>query len=407
MRRWWFGIALLAGCYRPATEAACSVHCTMNTGCPGDQMCGASGWCHPPGADICDPTDDARVFDDAPLGDSTIVDLALIDIGGGPPYVFGTGIFTLSQNILPTNDVVLPTLINTTNPTACTVHQPPLGPEVCLIYARTIRDTNGAVRAEGTRPLVLVASETIDLLHGIDAASHVGGVPGAGAFPGDCGLFVNPLPATGGGAGGAAGGSFQGQGGTGGAAGAGTAGAPALATSKPIYVRGGCNGGGGLGGSPPGSGAFGGGAVYLIAASAITLGPNARINVSGAGASNSFGSGNGGGSGGLIGLDAPQFSNQGELMANGGGGSSGYNNMISTAGFDSTAPPFGGLGGTQAIGSGGKGAGGITMLMGLPGAATAANLNAGGGGGGSGYILAYPAGMAGMVNNGRVAPLAI
>jgi hypothetical protein len=386
-RAWWIGLAVMAGCYAPRSEAPCTVSCNgVGSPCPGDQVCLADHRCHEASGG-CGPID-------APVGTSDT----------GPPYCFGGGLVQVCFDTISQAAITLPSFIETTTSTACAPHEP-LATEACVVFGRTITDRMGAVRAQGALPLILVATETIDLTSGLDLSSHVGSVNGAGGNPIEC---VPPVAPTlnGGGAGGAAGGTFQGSGGQGGSAGGGHQGTPSTPVTFPTHLRGGCDGGLGINGAGAlGRQGLGGGAVYLIAGSAINVAAAARINVSGSGATGGDGSGNGGGAGGMIGLDAVVFAIQGELMANGGGGSAGFDGTTAD-GNDSSNPTIGGIGGsTNGAGKGGNGAGGSTMpLVGAVGGSVTLPGNGGGGGGGGGFILVHPSSAIPGVSGANVSP---
>src|SRR5262249_29629712 len=141
-----------------------------------------------------------------------------------------------------------------------------------------------------------------------------------------------------GGAGGGAGGSLGTRGGDGGTGDTNNNGPP-VGTAKggvagvvqlpPTMLRGGCPGGDGgtADASHRGPGGNGGGAVYLIAGSAIHI--IGDVFASGAGGMSTPGTvsaeegGGGGGTGGMIGLDAPSIDIPGRVVANGGAGAGG------------------------------------------------------------------------------------
>jgi hypothetical protein len=266
------------------------------------------------------------------------------------------------------------------------------------------------VRAIGTKPLVLIATQTLTVSANtgvIDVGSHRNPPAptntefyGAGANPTICQSPNGPGPG-----GGGAGGSFLTLGGTGGAgtgasAVGGTPG-PAIPLAAQGLVHGGCPGqtSNGTAGIIFGAG---GGAVYLIAGKTITIGGTVIAGGAGArsglpiGASGGDGAG-GGGSGGMIGLDAPTIIVTGLLIANGGGGGSGGNAIAGHSGDDAltTMAPDGGGSNSSANGSNaGAGFGGDGSSGGAGGNGSAAKpANAqdipggGGGGGGAGVIL--------------------
>jgi hypothetical protein len=290
----------------------------------------------------------------------------------------------------PTGDITLQGSLNTDTSPMC---MPPKsgGDGYCVIAANniTVADT---VAATGSKPLVLVATARIESESGttLDVASHHSSIPprtGAGAGSADC--MMGTLPLANGGGGGGAGGSFAAAGGNGGSGNgnAGAGGRPG-AMQVPTILRGGCPGQDGINGTF-GIGGKGGGAVYLIANTAIVI--SGAINASGEGGrpgvTGSAGGG-GGGSGGMIGLDAPTINNSGVVYANGASGGEGGG--VATAGIigpeptgTTPSPPAGG--GTTNGGDGGTGSG-AGATAGGPGSNGAGGGNPGGGGGGGGGI---------------------
>lgn len=280
------------------------------------------------------------------------------------------------------------------------------GPALCVIAARTIH-VDAPVRASGSRALVLLATESLEIGgHGMvdvgsyrDVSGPVTEILGAGRASGAlCGS-----PSAGGndgglsvGAGGGAGGSFGGRGGNG-ARGdnnnGGGGGESAIAAATPTFVRGGCAGtSGGSGASNAGGkAAAGGGAVHLIAGTSIANAGHIRACGMGGYGGAVLSGGGGGGSGGFIGLDAPSVANSGILNANGGGGGEGGGGIEAGATASSattgTASAPGGSGNDNG-GDGGAGSFGAT----LTGGAGATGGNGGGaGGGGAGVIRVFPA----------------
>lgn len=258
------------------------------------------------------------------------------------------------------------------------------GPFACVIAGNSVW-LHGTVRAVGSRPLVVVATETLVVPSAatLDVASHRGGIAGAGASPTACGI-----PGSADGASGGAGGTLGGIGGAGGKdSNNNTYGTPAAPTPI-VGLRGGCSGGRGASGGSQGAG---GGAVLLIA-SHLTI--DGVINASGAGGlATSPGGGGGGGSGGMIVLDASVIDGAGIVFANGGGGAGGSSTATGTAGSDPapTAPtaPAAGGGGVSGANGGSGGAGANAA----GGAGTASEFlgGGGGGGGGAGVIVVFAA----------------
>jgi hypothetical protein len=254
-------------------------------------------------------------------------------------------------------------------------------PGWCVIAATDLTVT-GAVTAIGAKPLVLVATGTLQVDGTLDVASHRGGQTGAGAVAADATLCDPGTPP--GNSGGGAGGSFGAIGGNGGNAG-GIAGA-----IKPTNVlRGGCSGQDGKTGTNGTKGA-GGGAVYLIAGTKIAV--TGAINASGAagtaGVTGNAGAG-GGGAGGLIGLDAPMVTNSGAIFANGGGGAEGSGNNTAGNNGNESALGIAAAATASASNGGDGGAGGAATAAGTGG--NAATFGGGGGGGGAGAIKLFQA----------------
>jgi hypothetical protein len=258
--------------------------------------------------------------------------------------------------------------------------------QACVIAGTIVSIPAGAVvTVSGSKPLVLLATQTLTIDGTLDAASKlVGGAIGAAAN--DAGCNAGTLPGT---LGGGAGGSFGAAGGNGGNPNGGTAGAAA----PPTALRGGCRGQDGSEqvANTRGIGGNGGGALYLIAETSIAIGVTGVINASGAGGGNgqsNLAGGGGGGSGGLIGFDSPSVTNAGLVFANGGGGGEGSGNATAgRAGSDPTnaSPAAGGAGLSGNGGDGGNGGAGATGI-GSPGIQAS---DGGGGGGGVGAIRVF------------------
>jgi len=373
MRGWLTWLTAFAGaCYSPRPIGNCDVICgaAEDDRCPDGFTCGASGLC--------------SVGGHACAGDTS------------EGFCFGSGIAKPCVPTVPLGSLMLTGDLNTDTDGRCiSVDQPVQGPKLCVLAGERIVVT-GPVHATGSRPLVLVANETITVSAMLDARSvRTETVPGAGAS--SC---ASPFGLSEGGIGaGGAGGSFQGSGGAGGSASSVPGTAAAAATAFPDHVRGGCPGGGGGEGtgstlSEPGAG---GGALYLIANKKIDV--QAVIAANGAGALEALpdigarlgAGGGGGGSGGLIVLEAPviTFGSATRLLAMGGAGAGGGASMeLSKAGGDpdpAAAAPVsivavGGPGGRPDGGAGGNG----SSLASPDGAAGIDGTTAGGGGGGGG-----------------------
>jgi hypothetical protein len=311
--------------------------------------------------------------------------------GTPQPVCFGaaTGLVKPCFASAPTGDVRLATALNTDTSPMCMAPMSG-GDGFCVIAGASIT-VEASVGVSGSKPLVLVAVGTIDVSSRLDVASHHNPAApfattqiGAGSAPsGGCNAGTAP-----GANGGGAGGSLIGLGGTGGksAGGTGTPGAAQTITA----LRGGCPGQDGQTGTF-GLAGHGGGAVYLIANTAINI--SAPLNASGEGGrpgiTGSAGAG-GGGSGGMIGLDSPVINNTSAVLANGasGGEGSGMGNAGEPGAEPNTAaatPPA--AGGTTNGGDGGRGStGGGGMANGGDGQNGGVGLNLGGGGGGGGGV---------------------
>jgi hypothetical protein len=292
------------------------------------------------------------------------------------PTCFGTGLVTVCFAAPPSGrldvEAETATVINTN--TAC---DPYIGDPGWCVVARSVVAVSGTLRAFGSRPLVLVASDSVTVIGAIDVSSVAGD-------PSTCDPGIGAAAPSGGGAGG----TFGGTGGNGGASGTGAPGGVAAAIGGVPSLRGGCPGGAGA--SAGGVGGLGGGAVYVIAGASITI--PGTINASGGGGFGGTGDfirpggAGGGGAGGMIGLDAPVVEIVGSVLANGGGGGEGGGNPNPGARGESPTKPdgpaAGGAGGAIYGGDGGPGGAGTSAA----GAGIAGNNNIGGGGGGGGGV---------------------
>jgi hypothetical protein len=294
------------------------------------------------------------------------------------------------------------TTVDTSDPSICAATIS--GSNNYCVVAATSIIINATLRAKGTKPLVLIASDSITVNQLIDVGSHrtTPEFIGAGADPAMCMVGTLPNGARSGGAGG----SFVGKGGIGGdgANSGGTGGLAASATSNVTELRGGCSGQTGTG-NGKGAGGHGGGAIYLIAGNRIDItgpginaageggdsgkgGPAATPNASGAG---------GGGSGGMIGFNAPTITCTSLLLANGGAGGEGSGVTIDgDPGADplTTAAAIGGTGNSAIGGDGGNGSSGLAAgagANGSNGSSSAGNDGGGGGGGGGAGLIKGPA----------------
>jgi hypothetical protein len=309
-----------------------------------------------------------------------------------PRQDFGTGAWTIHVPTLPTDPVTLPATIDTETSPLCSpdaAFTDASQPASCVIVGTTI-STVGSINVRGPRPLVLVATDAVNISHTLDVASHRGQAVGAGGNWSGCGSPTSGADRSNGGGGGA-GGSFMTKGGDGGGGDNGNAGPgiAAAALGTPAILHGGCPGSRGGDGQQNAAGiANGGGAVYIVAANTITIA--GAVNASGGGAvgGGHTSGGGGGGSGGMIVLYAMQVNVTGKLLANGGGGAGGGdNNSDGMNGSDeSIAMPLV----APAGGPGPGGAGGAGSTNATPGTTAADSLSdntgGGGGGGGAGYI---------------------
>jgi hypothetical protein len=321
---------------------------------------------------------------------------ASVDAGidGPPDAVFCFGTFArICLQRMPSAPLTIatPTTIDTVSSTLCAATAG--GPDVCVLAATTI-SIDQALRATGARPLVLLATDSITVSNAIDVASRRSATPETGAGADFIGCTAGVAPGVGAGG---AGGSFAGPGGNGGEGGSDDDGGvrgPAI-VGPLTTLRGGCPGQDGDG-THRGILGHGGGAVLLIAGTAIE---NAGvITAAGEGGTggvmNSSGAG-GGGAGGMIVLDAAAFTGPGLVIANGGGGGEGSGmSAAGQRGADPsglTAAP-GGVGGTLNGGNGGNGSAGRADGAGTNGSNGEGtgpnNGGGGGGGGGAGIVLA-------------------
>jgi hypothetical protein len=311
---------------------------------------------------------DARLTSDAPPGCDGASPLILC-VNGTP-----SGTLSLFNLLIDTDDCIGGQKLGQAN-----------GPIVCTLAAATIT-VDGLVRAEGSLPLALVATQSlsVDANALLDVSSSRANGPGAGADPSDCATTAGTSNMQGGGGG--AGGSFGTAGGNGGT-GAASGGVAAAATGAPDELRGGCPGGnGGDGQDSGGTGGPGGGAIYLLSRGSLSI--EGAVDASGAAGSSpspSKSGGGAGGSGGMIALwSAGSLTISGQLYANGGGGAGGSGTGTGSPGNESAGPTFAGTGGAGGSMAGAGGDGAIASSGGNPGAS--GSKGGGGGGGGVGVI---------------------
>jgi hypothetical protein len=406
----WLGVAVVAalasGCSSNNGAFVCDPANATNqcNGGPGG-MCESNGFCS-----FSDPScPSMKRYGDLSGGVSgmcvgqeqrPVVDAAIdtqeID---APRTCFGGSFLTICLQSAPMTPLTISavTSIDTENPQMC-AQVTSGGNGLCVIAATTI-SVEATLRATGTKPLVLIARDSITIAATglIDVASRRGVTPeiGAGGDPPTCDAGTGPKSA-GGTNGGGAGGSFTGlggKGGKGGGAGGGDGGLPGTAVTTITELRGGCAGQIGQGaGAAKGAAGHGGGAVYLIAGGTINvIGAIAASGEGGGHGVSGEAGGGGGGAGGMIGFDAQTITGIGLILANGGGGgeASGTNAPGGMDGKDPTliAAALGGTGGSLSGGDGGNGAAGVAAGPGADGANGAAAQSGGGGGGGGGAGL--------------------
>jgi hypothetical protein len=296
--------------------------------------------------------------------------------------------------------------INTDTDPRCRTLTQTGGGAVCLVYV-TSATIGGQLIATGSRPLAIASTSTINITGVIDVASRrTDNKVGAGA-DGACTFAATPQVDIGGGGGGA-GGSLGAKGGNGGqgdsddSLGDDDEANPGLAGTAltPTVLRGGCRGQAGANesgqGGNGGTGGHSGGALYLYAATSITISGNGLVGASGAGGGGGGvqAGGGGGGTGGMVVVESPQITIAGTIAANGGGGGEGGTRggtvinpttIAGKPGSDGTAtttPAAGGNNNDDRIGPGGAGGAGSTSAV-----DGSSGTSGGGGGGGSVGII--------------------
>ncbi len=271
--------------------------------------------------------------------------------------------------------------------------QPGPAGEVCVFAARSFTFEGAAnVHVIGTRPLILLASDRIEVAAGaivsvasVNTAAPVGctllRTGAAAGTGGNLGLDGRTNDSGGGG------GGFCGAGGVGGDGGSAAGGGPGGATPSAMMVPlvGGASGGAGAGGS----GNFGGPGGGAIQLSAPTVSVHGTLQAFGAGGGGggAMHAGGAGGSGGGVHIEALFLDVLGGAIdvrggAGGGGGCSG----AGQCGLQDAAPANmrGGAADDACAGDGGNGAA-MAAIDGEAGGS--ADFNGGGGGGGAGCVV--------------------
>jgi hypothetical protein len=327
--------------------------------------------------DIDVPRNDASLGLDAPVGSFCLGDETLLRVCFPEP---------------PKDTLAALDKINTSSDPRCQIVSQASGPQLCVLAYGSI-SINAQTSATGSRPLVLVATETITVGNVLDVSSTSVTPPriGPGAQTTCTAASGSPGATTGGGG---AGGTFGFAGGYGANSPDATGGLASPATAQ-MAVVGGCAGGtgGAPSGSTPAAGGAGGGAIHLIAGGQIEITALGRINASGASGEGGavMSGGGGGGAGGWIGLDAPTITNMGAVFARGGGaGGGGGTAMTGGDGFSATGVASGATGGsagnTARNNFGAPGCGGPSGTVGGYPATPILDGGGGGGGGGCGII---------------------
>jgi len=350
------------------------------------------------------------------IGFDPLRDPPLIDVPPAPPLCVGTRV-PVCFDQAPDMAVMFveDTDLDTDRSQRC-AQASDRSAEYCVVAATQITIAPGVtLRGHGARPLVLVATELIDIQGSIDVHSEQSApsIPGAGAGTAASCPSDGAAPVA---AGGGYGGSFQGRGGQGK-----PANPPELPATAPSpldqmpELRGGCPGGDGgtVGGAVGGgAGGAGGGAVALVGGTIrIHVVPSVGacrvaghladgcIDASGAGGTGGAklaggAGGGGGGTGGMIVIDAEPFDISGaRLFANGGGGGEGGGpNAPGIPGEEASGPgrpaPGGVVAANNESGDGAPGSSGTVLNGAGADDSTCCGGGGGGGGGAAGYIRA-------------------
>lgn len=247
-------------------------------------------------------------------------------------------------------------------------------------------EPNAILQVSGPYPIILVATDKIEILGGLAATGNVqfpgaggyrdpnmGDMPGGGPGGGGAGMGMGFMGT------GAGGGSYCGIGGSGAVnAGSAAMGGMVYGTPEIVPLVGGSSGGEGFG-----DGGGGGGAIQLVAANSVTVDAMGYVTAGGGGG-NGGGQAGGGGSGGAILIESQNVTIAGALAVNGGGGGQGTNSLAGGKNaLPSNMPAAGGTDMTN-LSQGGNGSAGATV-NGANGN-TSPMQGEGGGGGGAGRI---------------------
>lgn len=331
---------------------------------------------------------------------------AEIDAPSDSLTCFGT-LKSICFTMPPTGDLMLSGTIDTSTDARCANYPQMGGVDLCVIAGATV--TAGAVRVQGTKPLVVVGMTMVSITGSIDASS-IGTEVGGGANGAGCTVTTGQAQSSGGGGGGGGGFGVAGAGGGLGANGAmpGPSGAPIGVTQ----IRGGCPGGKGGDGEPGSGGRLGasGGAIAVLAGTAIQVAGGVYASGAGGGGGSPLGTlnrgaGGGGGSGGLIVLEAPTINVTGTVAANGGGGGGGADAGTGFAGTDGTRMNYNvvPLGGNNEGGTHGGDGGDGGYVGGSAKAGREPGVGGGGGGGGGGVGVIWVHGA--LTGSNRFSPV--
>ncbi len=330
----------------------------------------------------------AIIIDAPPPGRDAIIDTIDAPGSGSGDVCIGTEIHVCAHVFSSLGPVNASNTELDTDGSGCVVIADVSGTPTCVLGAT--RWTLGDVHASGSRPLVLFATETIDILSAVSVSSS-GSNTGAGSAPSVCPAEVPPT-----GASGAGGASFGGIGGIGGAAN-GSGGKSGSPGTTAVNIRGGCSGGHALPAVGGGAGGAGGGAIYFLAALSISVDGIVSAGGAGGGGGAAAAGGGGGGAGGYIGFDAPNVTVSALVFAGGGGGGGGGGPSAGDFGQDGDdgSGPSGAPGGTGGTGGGGFGGSAAprTPASGPNGGNGGSGSAAGGGGGGAEGIIFVATGL--------------